>query len=57
MTDTPHTLRVRAFSGKKAVELRKHLAYSEEMVNKPSERERQDATAHAEADVKKAETR
>jgi capsular polysaccharide transport system permease protein len=52
------TLRVRAFSGKKAVDFAQSiLAYSEEMVNKLSERERRDATAHAEADVKKAELR
>jgi capsular polysaccharide transport system permease protein len=52
------TLRVRAFSGRTAVEMGESiLAYSEEMVNKLSERERHDATAHAESDVKKAEAR
>ncbi|MES1186979.1 MAG: hypothetical protein ABUL60_24405 [Myxococcales bacterium] len=52
------TLRVRAFSPEKAVELaRSILAYSEEMVNKLSERERRDSTKYAENDVKKAEER
>lgn len=52
------TLRVRAFDSAKATELaRSVLGYSEEMVNKLSERERRDRTAYAEADVKKAETR
>lgn len=52
------SLRVRAFSAEKAVELsRSILAYSEEMVNKLSERERRDGTKYAEADVKKAEER
>jgi capsular polysaccharide transport system permease protein len=52
------TLRVRAFSSEKAVELsRSIMAYSEEMVNKLSERERRDGTKYAEADVKKAEER
>src|SRR5258706_13661222 len=48
------TVRVRAFSAEKAVELsRSILASSEEMVNKLSERERRDRTAYAEADVRK----
>jgi capsular polysaccharide transport system permease protein len=52
------TLRVRAFDGPKSLEFaRSILAYSEEMVNKLSERERLDATTHAEADVKRAEER
>lgn len=52
------TLRVRAFSGQKALELANSiLTYSEEMVNKLSDRERQDATVHAESDVKNAEAR
>lgn len=52
------SLRVRAFSSDKAVELsRTILAYSEEMVNKLSERERLDSTKYAESDVKKAEER
>jgi len=52
------TLRVRAFSPEKSSELaRSILTYSEEMVNKLSERERHDRTAYAEADVKKAEQR
>ena len=52
------TLRVRAFDAAKAAELaRSILKYSEEMVNKLSERERRDRTAYAEADVKKAEAR
>lgn len=52
------TLRVRAFSADSATEFaRSILAYSEEMVNKLSERERRDRTAYAEADVKRAETR
>lgn len=52
------SVRVRAFNGSKAVELtRSILAYSEEMVNKLSERERIDSTKYAEADVKKAELR
>lgn len=51
-------LRVRAFSPDGAHRLAKSiLSYSEEMVNKLSERERQDATAQAEADVKNAEAR
>ncbi|HVY31782.1 MAG TPA: hypothetical protein VHB79_34840 [Polyangiaceae bacterium] len=52
------TVRVRAFSADKAAEFsRSILAYSEEMVNKLSERERRDRTAYADADVKKAEER
>ena len=52
------TVRVRAFSAEKAAKLSAAiLTYSEEMVNKLSERERRDRTAHAEADVKKAEQR
>jgi capsular polysaccharide transport system permease protein len=52
------TVRVRAFDAKKALELSTAiLTYSEEMVNKLSERERRDRTAHAEEDVKKAEQR
>ncbi len=52
------TVRVRAFSAEKAVALGSAiLAYSEEMVNKLSERERRDRTAYAEAEVKKAEER
>jgi capsular polysaccharide transport system permease protein len=52
------TVRVRAFG---ATEASKYAAaiirYSEEMVNKLSERERRDRTATTEADVKKAEER
>jgi capsular polysaccharide transport system permease protein len=52
------TVRVRAFTADKAAEFsRSVLAYSEEMVNKLSERERHDRTAYAEADVNKAEER
>lgn len=52
------TLRVRAFSAEKSLEFSKAvLAYSEEMVNKLSERERRDRTAYAEAEVAKAEAR
>jgi capsular polysaccharide transport system permease protein len=52
------TLRVRAFSAKKAATFAQNiLDYSEEMVNKLSERERRDRTAYAEADVKRAEER
>lgn len=52
------TLRVRAFSAFKASELSKAvLAHSEEMVNKLSERERQDRTQYAETEVKKMEQR
>jgi capsular polysaccharide transport system permease protein len=52
------TIRVRAFSAEKASKLTASiLTYSEEMVNKLSERERRDRTAYAEAEVKKAEER
>jgi capsular polysaccharide transport system permease protein len=52
------TLHVRAFSADKASELADSiLKYSEEMVNKLSERERHDRTAFAEADVGRAEER
>jgi len=52
------TLRVRAFSSEKANAFAKAiLAYSEEMVNKLSERERKDRTQYAEAEVKKTEER
>ncbi len=52
------TLRVRAFSADKSVELSKAvLTYSEEMVNKLSERERRDRMQDAELDVTKAEGR
>jgi capsular polysaccharide transport system permease protein len=52
------TIRVRAFSAQKAAAISAAiLAYSEEMVNKLSERERRDRTSYAEAEVKKAEER
>lgn len=52
------TLHVRAFNADKSAEFsRSILEYSEEMVNKLSERERRDRTAYAEADVKNAEAR
>jgi capsular polysaccharide transport system permease protein len=52
------TLRIRAFSPEKAREFsRAVLSYSEEMVNKLSERERRDRTQYAEAEVAKAEQR
>jgi capsular polysaccharide transport system permease protein len=52
------TIRVRAFDAKTAAKLAKSiLQYSEEMVNKLSERERHDRTSFAEAEVKKAEER
>ena len=52
------TLRVRAFNAELAqVFARSILSYSEEMVNKLSERERRDRTAYAEADVNRAEQR
>jgi capsular polysaccharide transport system permease protein len=52
------TLRVRAFSPEQAVSVSAAiLSYSEEMVNKLSERERRDRTAYADAGVKKAEER
>jgi len=52
------TLRVRAFDPKTAASLAGSiLKYSEEMVNKLSERERRDRTAYAESEVQKAEAR
>jgi capsular polysaccharide transport system permease protein len=52
------TIRVRAFDPAKAKLLTQSiLTYSEEMVNKLSERERKDRTSYAEAEVKKAEER
>jgi capsular polysaccharide transport system permease protein len=52
------TLRVRAFDPKTAASLAGSiLRYSEEMVNKLSERERRDRTAYAESEVQKAEAR
>ena len=52
------TVHVRAFSAEKAAAISTAvLAYSEEMVNKLSERERRDRTAYAEAGVKNAEER
>jgi capsular polysaccharide transport system permease protein len=58
MTSGALTLRVRAFSAKKAHEFaRAVLTYSEEMVNKLSERERHDRTHYAEVQVGKAEQR
>jgi capsular polysaccharide transport system permease protein len=52
------TLRVRAFDAEKAQRISASvLTYSEEMVNKLSERQRRDRTSYAEADVKKAEAR
>jgi capsular polysaccharide transport system permease protein len=52
------TIRVRAFNADvAALFARSILSYSEEMVNKLSERERNDRTAYAENDVKKAEGR
>jgi len=52
------TVRVRAFSPAQAVSMSAAiLSYSEEMVNKLSDRERRDRTAYAEAGVKKAEER
>jgi capsular polysaccharide transport system permease protein len=52
------TVRVRAFSADQARKLTANiLTYSEEMVNKLSERERHDRTSYAEADLKKAEER
>jgi len=52
------TLRVRAFSPEQAVGISGAiLSYSEEMVNKLSERERRDRTAYADAGVKRAEER
>jgi capsular polysaccharide transport system permease protein len=52
------TIRVRAFSAERSAAISAAiLAYSEEMVNKLSERERRDRTGYAEAEVKKAEER
>jgi capsular polysaccharide transport system permease protein len=52
------TLRVRAFTPEQAVATSAAiLSYSEEMVNKLSDRERRDRTAYADAAVKKAEER
>jgi capsular polysaccharide transport system permease protein len=52
------TVRVRAFSAEKSAAISAAiLAYSEEMVNKLSERERRDRTGFAEGEVKKAEAR
>jgi len=52
------TVKVRAFDAEKAKTLLASvLAYSEEMVNKLSERERRDRTGYAEADLKNAEER
>jgi capsular polysaccharide transport system permease protein len=52
------TVKVRAFDPKTAQTLaRSIVTYSEEMVNKLSDRERHDRTAYAESDVKRAETR
>lgn len=52
------TIHVRAFSAEQAAKVSAAiLSYSEEMVNKLSERERRDRTAYADAAVKKAEER
>jgi capsular polysaccharide transport system permease protein len=52
------TVHVRSFSPEKSqLFARSILAYSEEMVNKLSDRERHDRIAHAEDDVKNAEAR
>jgi len=52
------TVRVRAFSASQSSGVSAAiLSYSEEMVNKLSERERRDRTGYAEAGVKKAEER
>jgi capsular polysaccharide transport system permease protein len=52
------TIHVRAFSAEKAAAISAAiLGYSEEMVNRLSDRERRDRTAYAEAEVKKAEER
>jgi capsular polysaccharide transport system permease protein len=52
------TVRVRAFSPEQAAKMSAAiLSYSEEMVNKLSDRERRDRTAYAEAGVKRAEER
>jgi capsular polysaccharide transport system permease protein len=52
------TLRVRAFDAKTAQEVTKAvLEYSEDMVNRLSERERKDRTRYAEMEVEKVEAR
>lgn len=52
------TVKVRAFdAGTAQTFARSIVAYSEEMVNKLSDRERHDRTAYAESDVKRAEVR
>jgi len=52
------TVRVRAFSPEQAAKMSAAiLSYSEEMVNKLSDRERRDRTGYAEAGVKRAEER
>jgi capsular polysaccharide transport system permease protein len=52
------TVRVRAFSPEKSASLSQAvLDYSEDMVNKLSDRERRDRTGFAEGEVKKAEVR
>lgn len=52
------TIHVRAFSPEKAeLFVQSILKYSEEMVNKLSDRERTDRMSHAEADLKRAEER
>lgn len=52
------TVRVRAFSAEKSQDLSQSiLDYSEEMVNRLSDRERRDRTSYAEAEVKRAEQR
>jgi len=52
------TVKVRAFDASTAQTLaRSIVTYSEEMVNKLSDRERHDRTAYAESDVKRAEAR
>jgi capsular polysaccharide transport system permease protein len=52
------TIKVRAFDAKSAqLFARSLLAYSEEMVNKLSDRERKDRTGYAESDLKRAEQR
>jgi capsular polysaccharide transport system permease protein len=52
------TVRVRAFSAEQATKMSAAiLSYSEEMVNKLSDRQRRDRTGYAEAGVKRAEER
>lgn len=52
------SVKVRAFDAASAQKFTKSiLAYSEEMVNKMSDRERRDRTAYAESDVERAEKR